>query len=38
MLSGMLFHVIWNAVPDDMETCSNLSGTGLHLIFFKAGA
>jgi len=37
MCFGRLFHVIWNVVPDDMEHCSYLFGTGLHLIFFKAG-
>ena len=37
MYFGQLFHVIWNAVPVDMEHCSNLSGTGVHLSGTKAG-
>ena len=38
MCFGRLFHVIWNAVPVDLEPCSNLSGTGFHLSCNKAGA
>jgi hypothetical protein len=38
MCFGRLFHVIWNAVPVDLEHCSNLSGTGFHLSYNKAGA
>ncbi len=35
---GRLFHVIWNAVPFELEHCSNLSGTGVQLSYNKAGA
>ena len=38
MCFGRLFHVIWNAVPVDLEHCSNLSGKGFHLSCNKAGA
>ena len=38
MCFGRLFHVIWNAVPVELEPCSNLSGTGFHLSCNKAGA
>jgi len=31
MYFGRLFHVIWNAVPVELEHCSNLAGTGVHL-------
>ena len=31
MYFGRLFHVIWNAVPVELEHYSNLSGTGVHL-------
>ena len=37
MCFGRLFHVIWNAVPVELEHCSNLSGTGVHLSGTKAG-
>ncbi len=37
MCFGQLFHVIWNAVPVELERCSNLSGTGFHLSCNKAG-
>ena len=37
MYFGPLFHVIWNAVPVELEHCSNLSGTGVHLSGTKAG-
>ena len=36
MYFGRLFHVIWNAVPVELEHCSNLSGTGVHLSGTKA--
>ena len=38
MYFGRLFHVIWNAVPVELEPCSNLSGTGFQLSYNKAGA
>ncbi len=38
MYFGRLFHVIWNAVPVELEPRSNLSGTGFHLSCNKAGA
>jgi len=38
MYFGRLFHVIWNAVPVELEPSSNLSGTGFHLNCNKAGA
>ena len=31
MLSGMLFQLNWNRVPDNMEQGSNLAVTGLEL-------
>ena len=31
MCFGRLFHVIWNAVPVDLEHCSNLAVTRLEL-------
>ncbi len=37
MCFGRLFHFIWNAVPVELEHCSNLSGTGFHLSCNKAG-
>ena len=37
MYFGRLFHVIWNAVPVELEHCSNLSGTGVHLSGTKTG-
>jgi len=37
MYFGRLFHVIWNAVPVELEHCSNLSGTGVQLNGTKAG-
>jgi len=36
MYFGPLFQFIWNAVPVDMEHCSNLSGTGVQLNCNKA--
>ena len=38
MYFGRLFHVIWNAVPVELEHCSNLAGTGVQLSYNKAGA
>ena len=38
MYFGRLFHVIWNAVPVELEPCSNLAGTGFQLSCTKAGA
>ena len=38
MYFGQLFHVIWNAVPVELEHCSNLAGTGVQLNCNKAGA
>ena len=37
MCFGRLFHVIWNAVPVELEPCSNLAGTGVQLSCNKAG-
>ena len=37
MCFGRLFHVIWNAVPVELEHCSNLSGTAFHLSCNNAG-
>jgi len=31
MCFGRPFHVIWNAVPVELEPCSNLAGTGREL-------
>ena len=36
MYFGRLFHVIWNAVPIELELCSNLAGTGVQLNCNKA--
>ena len=36
MCFGQLFHVSWNAVPVELEHCSNLSGTGVQLSSTKA--
>ena len=38
MCFGRLFHVIWNAVPVELEPCSNLAGTGVQLNCNKAKA
>ena len=38
MCFGRLFHVIWNAVPVELEPCSNLAGTGVQLNCNKARA
>ena len=38
MYFGRLFHVIWNAVPVELEPCSNLAGTGVQLSCNKARA
>jgi len=38
MYLGRQFHVIWNAVPVELELCSNLAGTGVQLSRNKAGA
>ena len=38
MYFGRLFHVIWNAVPVELEQGSNLSGTGVQLSCNKARA
>ena len=38
MYFGRLFHIIWNAVPVELEHCSNLAGTGVQLSYNKAGA
>ena len=37
MYFGRLFHVIRNAVPVELEHCSNLSGTGVQLNCNKVG-
>ena len=37
MCFGQLFHVIWNAVPVELEHCSNLAGTGVQLSCNNAG-
>ena len=37
MYFGRLFHVSWNAVPVELEPCSNLAGTGVQLNCNKAG-
>jgi len=29
----MLFHVIWNNVPDELEPDSRQHGIGVHLIY-----
>ncbi len=38
MCFGRLFHVIWNAVPVELEPCSNLAGTGVQLSCNNARA
>ena len=38
MYFGPLFQFIWNAVPVELEPCSNLAGTGVQLNCNKAGA
>ena len=38
MYFGPLFHVIWNAVPVELEPCSYLAGTGVQLSCNKARA
>ena len=38
MCFGLLFHVIWNAVPVELEHFSNLAGTGVQLSCNKARA
>ena len=38
MCFGRLFHVSWNAVPVELEHCSNLAGTGVQLNCNKARA
>ena len=38
MYFGQLFHVIWNAVPVELDSYSNLAGTGVHLSCNQAGA
>ena len=38
MCFGRPFHVIWNAVPVELEPCSNLAGTGVQLSCNNAGA
>ena len=37
MYFGQLFHVIWNAVPVELDPCSNLAGTEFHLSCSKIG-
>jgi len=37
MYFGRPFHIIWNAVPVELEHCSNLSGTGVHLSGTNTG-
>ena len=38
MCFGRLFHVIWNAVPVELEHRSNLAGTSVQLSCNKARA
>ena len=38
MYFGPLFQFIWNAVPVELEPCSNLAGTGVQLNCNKVGA
>ena len=38
MYFGRLFHIIWNAVPVELESYSNLAGTGVQLNWNKVGA
>ena len=33
---GIVFHVIWNTIPDDMERYSSLYGTGFQLAYNSA--
>ena len=33
---GIVFHVIWNTIPDDMERDSSLYGTGVQLTYNSA--
>ncbi len=33
---GIVFHVIWNTIPDDMERDSSLYGTGFQLTYNSA--
>lgn len=33
---GIVFHVIWNRIPDDMERDSSLYGTGFQLAYNSA--
>ena len=37
MYFGRMFHVIWNAVPVELEHGSNLSGIGVQLSCNNAG-
>ena len=37
MYFGRLFHVIRNAVPVELEPCSNLAGTGVQLSCNNVG-
>ena len=38
MYSGRLFQLNWNAVPVELEHCSNLAGIGVQLSCNKARA
>ena len=38
MYFGRLLHVIWNAVAVELDSCSNLAGTGVQLSCNKARA
>ena len=38
MYFGPLFQFIWNAVPVELEPCSNLAGIGFQLSWNKARA
>ena len=38
MYFGQLFHVLWNAVPVELDSYSNLAGTGVQLSCNKVGA
>ena len=33
---GIVFHVIWNTIPDDMERDSSLPRTGFQLAYNSA--
>lgn len=33
---GIVFHVIWNRIPDDMERNSGLARTGFQLAYNSA--